>query len=69
MGHTHQQAVLILYAWTAVLAIGTLMFLFVAWYFAVAIIIVGLIGSALVTLSPDSPAISDPLALDQEVSP
>ena len=69
MGHSHQQAVLILYAWTAVLAIGTLMFLFVAWYFAVAIIIVGLIGSALVTLSPDSPARNDPLALDQEVSP
>jgi UDP-GlcNAc:undecaprenyl-phosphate GlcNAc-1-phosphate transferase len=60
---------LILYAWTAVLAIGTLMFLFVAWYFAVAIIVVGLIGSALVTLSPDSPATNDPLALDQEVSP
>jgi UDP-GlcNAc:undecaprenyl-phosphate GlcNAc-1-phosphate transferase len=60
---------LILYAWTAVLAIGTLMFLFVAWYFAVGIIIVGLVGSALVTLSPDRPATNEPLALDQEVSP
>jgi hypothetical protein len=45
------------------------MFLFVAWYFAVAIIAIGLIGSALVTVSPGSSATNDPLALDQEVSP
>jgi len=68
MGHTHQQAVLILYAWTAVLAIGTLMFLFVAWYFAVLIIFVGLVGSAIVTLSPDNRVSDDPLAIDEEVS-
>lgn len=68
MGHTHRQAVLILYAWTAVLAIGTLMFLFVAWYFAVLIILVGLVGSAIVTLSPDNRVSDDPLAIDEEVS-
>jgi UDP-GlcNAc:undecaprenyl-phosphate GlcNAc-1-phosphate transferase len=67
MGHSHQQAVVVLYAWSAVLAIGTLMFLFVAWYSAALIIVVGLIGSALVTLSPENPASHDPLALPQEV--
>jgi UDP-GlcNAc:undecaprenyl-phosphate GlcNAc-1-phosphate transferase len=69
MGHTHRQAVLILYAWTAVLAIGTLMFLFVAWYWALLIIGVGLVGSTVVTLSPDNLATDDPLAIDEEVKP
>ena len=68
MGHTHRQAVLILYSWTAVLAIGTLMFLFVAWYIAVGIIVLGLIGSTMVTLSQDQRVTDDPLAIDQEVS-
>ncbi len=63
MGHTHMQAVLILYAWTAVMAIGTLMFLFVQWYVAVAIIMLGLIGSTVVTLSPDNRVADDPLAV------
>ena len=63
MGHTHMQAVLILYAWTAVMAIGTLMFLFVQWYVAVAIIMLGLIGSTVVTLSPDNRVANDPLAI------
>lgn len=63
MGHTHLQAVLILYAWTAVLAIGTLMFLFVQWYVAVAVILLGLIGSTVVTLSPDNRVDNDPLAI------
>ena len=65
MGHSHRQAVLILYSWTAVLAIGTLMFLFVAWYVAVGIIVVGLIGSTVVTLSPDNRAPNDPLAVEE----
>ncbi len=64
MGHTHLQAVLILYAWTAVLAVGTLLFLFVEWYFAVGIIAIGLLGSAVITLSPDNLVEDDPLALD-----
>jgi UDP-GlcNAc:undecaprenyl-phosphate/decaprenyl-phosphate GlcNAc-1-phosphate transferase len=65
MGHSHRQAVLILYSWTAVLAIGTLMFLFVEWYFALGIIAVGLAGSTLVTLSPDNRAPHDPLAVEK----
>jgi UDP-GlcNAc:undecaprenyl-phosphate/decaprenyl-phosphate GlcNAc-1-phosphate transferase len=65
MGHSHRQAVLILYSWTAVLAIGTLMFLFVEWYFALGIIAVGLAGSTLVTLSPDNRAPHDPLAAEK----
>ena len=68
MGHSHRQAVLILYSWTAVLAIGTLMFLFVAWYVALGIIVVGLVGSTVVTLSPDNRVPNDPLAVE-EVSP
>ncbi len=52
MGHSHRQAVLILYSWTAVLAIGTLMFLFVDWYLAAAIIGMGLVGATLVTFAP-----------------
>jgi UDP-GlcNAc:undecaprenyl-phosphate GlcNAc-1-phosphate transferase len=64
MGHTHMQAVLILYAWTAVMAIGTLMFLFVQWFVAVAIILLGLIGSTVVTLSPDNRVADDPLAIN-----
>jgi UDP-GlcNAc:undecaprenyl-phosphate GlcNAc-1-phosphate transferase len=66
LGHTHRQAVLILYAWTAVLAIGTLMFLFVPWYVALGIIILGLIGSTLVTLSPDQRSDTDPLSIEEE---
>jgi UDP-GlcNAc:undecaprenyl-phosphate GlcNAc-1-phosphate transferase len=68
MGHTHRQAVLILYSWTAVLAIGTLMFLFVPWYWALTIIGVGLIGSTVVTLSPDNRSEDDPLLIDQETA-
>lgn len=63
MGHTHLQAVLILYAWTAVLAIGTLMFLFVEWYVALGIIALGLVGSSVVTLSPEHRDVDDPLAI------
>ena len=64
-GHSHRQAVLILYSWTAVLAIGTLMFLFVPWFAALAIIAVGLVGSTVVTLSPDTRAPNDPLAVEE----
>jgi UDP-GlcNAc:undecaprenyl-phosphate GlcNAc-1-phosphate transferase len=65
MGHSHRQAVLILYSWTAVLAIGTLMFLFVSWYVALGIIVVGLIGATVVTLSPDNRAPHNPLSLQE----
>lgn len=65
MGHSHRQAVLILYSWTAVVAIGTLMFLFVQWYLALGIIVIGLVGSTVVTLSPDNRAPHDPLAVEE----
>ena len=67
MGHTHLQAVLILYAWTAVLAVGTLLFLFVDWYLAIGIIAMGLIGSTVITLSPDNRVVHDPLAIPAEL--
>jgi len=66
MGHTHLQAVLILYAWTAVLAVGTLLFLFVDWYLAIGLIAMGLIGSTVITLSPDNRVVHDPLAIPAE---
>ncbi len=66
MGHTHLQAVVILYAWTAVASVGTLMFLFVEWYVALGIIAVGLIGTTVITLSPDNRVANDPLALPEK---
>jgi len=52
MGHTHFQAVLILYAWTAVAAVGTLMFMFVRIRVAIAILIIGFIVTAVLTVAP-----------------
>ncbi|WP_213814154.1 MraY family glycosyltransferase [Glaciihabitans sp. dw_435] len=52
MGHSHLHAVLIFYAWTAVVAVGCLAFMFVPWYWAVAFIVVGLAVSAVFTLAP-----------------
>jgi len=52
MGHSHFHAVLIFYAWTAVVAVGTLLFLFWAWWWALTAMVVGLIASTLVTLAP-----------------
>lgn len=52
MGHTHFQAVLILYAWTAVAAVGTLMFMFVRLRVAIAILAVGFIVTAILTVAP-----------------
>ncbi len=52
MGHTHFHAVLIFYGWTAVVAIGTLLFMFVAWWWALTAIIVGLLICTVVTFSP-----------------
>ena len=44
MGHTHLGAVLILYMWTFLAAVGVLMFMFVSWYIAVG----ALVGAAIV---------------------
>lgn len=55
MGHTHFQAVLIFYSWTAVFAIGTLLFVFVPFVHnsvAFAFIAVGFIVSAWFTVAP-----------------
>lgn len=52
MGHSHFHAVLIFYAWTAVVAFGTLLFLFMAWWWALTAMVVGLIACTLVTLAP-----------------
>ena len=52
MGHSHLHAVLIFYAWTAVLAVGCVMLLFVPWWIALAVTLVGLVVCGTVTLAP-----------------
>jgi UDP-GlcNAc:undecaprenyl-phosphate GlcNAc-1-phosphate transferase len=52
MGHTHLQAVLIFYSWTAVVAVGVLSFLFVPWGWSLAFIAAGLAITTVLTLAP-----------------
>jgi len=52
MGHSHFHAVLIFYAWTAVIAIGTLLFMFVPWGWALTAVVLGLLACTIVTLAP-----------------
>ncbi|MBT2503326.1 MraY family glycosyltransferase [Curtobacterium sp. ISL-83] len=52
MGHSHFHAVLIFYAWTATVAIGCLLFLFVDWYWVVAFVAVGFTICAVTTFAP-----------------
>ncbi len=52
MGHTHFQAVLIFYSWTAVVALGCLMFMFVSSIWAVSFIAVGLVVCSWLTIAP-----------------
>ncbi len=52
MGHSHFHAVLIFYAWTAVVAFGALLFLFWTWWWALTAMVVGLVACTLVTLAP-----------------
>lgn len=52
MGHTHFQAVLILYAWTLVVAVGALLFMFVDWPLATGIVVAGLIVTTVLTIAP-----------------
>jgi UDP-GlcNAc:undecaprenyl-phosphate GlcNAc-1-phosphate transferase len=52
MGHTHFQAVLILYAWTLVAAVGALLFMFVDWPVATGIMAGGLIVTTVLTIAP-----------------
>ena len=52
MGHTHFHAVLVFYAWSAVVAIGGLLLLFVPVVVAAAIVVAGLAGCTWLTLAP-----------------
>lgn len=52
MGHTHFQAVLILYAWTLVVAVGALLFMFVDWPVATGIMALGLVVTTVLTIAP-----------------
>lgn len=52
MGHSHFHAVLIFYAWTAVVSIGCLLFMFVPPWWAVAFVALGFVLSAWFTLAP-----------------
>lgn len=52
MGHTHFQAVLILYAWTIVVAVGALLFMFVEAVVATGIVAAGLIVTTILTIAP-----------------
>jgi UDP-GlcNAc:undecaprenyl-phosphate/decaprenyl-phosphate GlcNAc-1-phosphate transferase len=52
MGHSHFHAVLIFYAWTAVVSVGTLLFMFVPPEWAFAFLGLGFVLSAWVTLAP-----------------
>jgi UDP-GlcNAc:undecaprenyl-phosphate/decaprenyl-phosphate GlcNAc-1-phosphate transferase len=52
MGHSHFHAVLIFYAWTTVVAVGCLLFLFVQWYWVVAFVAVGFVVCAVATFAP-----------------
>ncbi|MDF1479980.1 MraY family glycosyltransferase [Leifsonia sp. H3M29-4] len=52
MGHSHLHAVLIFYAWTLVVSVGTLLYMFIPAIWATLIIAVGLLACTAVTLLP-----------------
>ena len=52
MGHSHLHAVLIFYAWTAVLSVGCLLFLFQPYWMAIVFIAIGLVICAAFTFAP-----------------
>ena len=52
MGHTHLGAVLILYMWTFVAAVGVLLFMFVPWYVAAGVLFVALVVCVVLTFLP-----------------
>jgi len=52
MGHTHFQAVLILYAWTIVVAVGALSFMFIDAPLAAGMVAVGLVVTTILTIAP-----------------
>jgi UDP-GlcNAc:undecaprenyl-phosphate GlcNAc-1-phosphate transferase len=52
MGHSHLHAVLIFYAWTLTVSVGVLGYMFMPWYWASLLIVIGLAVCTFVTLSP-----------------
>jgi UDP-GlcNAc:undecaprenyl-phosphate GlcNAc-1-phosphate transferase len=52
MGHSHLHAVLIFYAWTFVFSVGCLAYMFIPFFWASLLILVGLVICTLVTLAP-----------------
>lgn len=52
MGHSHLGAVLIFYAWTAVVSAGCLLFLIWPWWVAVGVMVVGFLVCAMLTAAP-----------------
>ena len=52
MGHSHLHAVLIFYGWTLVVSLGCLAYMFMPWYMATLLIVVGLVILTIITLSP-----------------
>lgn len=52
MGHTHLGAVLILYMWTFLAAVGVLLFMFVSWYIAVGALVVAAVVCVVLTFLP-----------------
>ncbi|SFR98208.1 UDP-GlcNAc:undecaprenyl-phosphate GlcNAc-1-phosphate transferase [Agrococcus baldri] len=52
MGHSHLGAVLIFYAWTAVVSIGCLLFLIWPWWVVVGVMLAGFLVCALLTAAP-----------------
>jgi UDP-GlcNAc:undecaprenyl-phosphate GlcNAc-1-phosphate transferase len=52
MGHSHLQVVLIFYGWTFVISVGCLSYMFLPFWLASTLVIIGLVLCAAVTLSP-----------------
>ena len=52
IGHTHLQAVLIFYIWTAVIAVGCIAYMFVPWQLNTVFLVVGLIVCGVLTAIP-----------------
>jgi UDP-GlcNAc:undecaprenyl-phosphate GlcNAc-1-phosphate transferase len=52
MGHSHLHAVLIFYGWTLSVSVGVLAYMFMPWYWASLLVLVGLVICTVVTLSP-----------------
>jgi UDP-GlcNAc:undecaprenyl-phosphate GlcNAc-1-phosphate transferase len=52
MGHTDVRAVVIFYAWTTVIAVGCLLFLFLSTVLALTFVAIGLVICTIVTLAP-----------------